>query len=85
MGVQKKERNAKSTSTGHSLTNVTKTKGVNFYRDAKKVRQLNILKGGKPVRNADGKIIKAAAFQNRNAPGTQARVEPNRRWFGLFN
>ncbi|KAI8908463.1 NUC091 domain-containing protein [Gorgonomyces haynaldii] len=83
MGKAKKEKNSqqKTASTTHSLSNVTKVKGVNFYRDAKKVRQLNVLKSGKPVRDKNGKIIKAADFQSRLAPGTQARVEPNRRWF----
>ena len=81
MGKLKKERNASKTSDGPSLSNVTKIKGVNFYRDANKVRKLNILKGGKPTRNSQGKIIKEAVYQKRLDPGTQARVEPNRRWF----
>ncbi|KND01322.1 uncharacterized protein SPPG_03136 [Spizellomyces punctatus DAOM BR117] len=85
MGKQKKEKARqaaeKSSSGGPSLSNVTHVKGVNFYRDAKKVRQVNMLKGGKATRNADGKIIKAAEFQTRLAPGTQARVQPDRRWF----
>jgi len=33
-------------------------------------------------RDATGRIIKPAPFQSRLAPGTVARVEPNRRWFG---
>ena len=33
-------------------------------------------------RNAAGHIIKPAPFQARLTPGTVARVEPNRRWFG---
>ncbi|KAI8926421.1 NUC091 domain-containing protein [Entophlyctis helioformis] len=84
MGTAKKERNsakAAPSTNSHSLSNVTKVKGVNFYRDVKKVRHLNMLKGGKPTRNSDGKIIKAAVFQSRLAPGTQARVLPDRRWF----
>lgn len=55
--------------------------GENFYRDAKKAKMVNMLKGGTPTRNADGKIIKAAAFQSKLASGTVARVEPNRKWF----
>eukprot|EP00842_Homolaphlyctis_polyrhiza_P000060 jgi/Hompol1/1054/HPOL_001164-RA len=75
MGKAKKERSGAgaSASTGASLSNVTKIKGVNFYRDAKQVKHINMLKGGKPTRNSDGKIIKAAVFQTRLAPGTQAR------------
>lgn len=40
-----------------------------------------MLKGGAPVRNSAGKIIKAAEFQSKLASGTVARVEPNRKWF----
>lgn len=51
----------------------------NFYRTAKKAKQLNILKEGKPQRNAEGTITKAASYQSRDVPS--ARVEPNRKWF----
>ncbi|TPX32394.1 hypothetical protein SeMB42_g07617 [Synchytrium endobioticum] len=61
-------------------TNI-KVKGTNHYRDAATVKRLNILKGGKPVRNSDGKIIKAAPYQNRLPSGSVARVQPDRRWF----
>ncbi|KAJ3160127.1 GTPase required for pre-60S ribosomal subunit nuclear export and maturation [Geranomyces michiganensis] len=85
MGKQKKERtrqaNERVPGSGPSLSNITHVKGVNFYRDAKKVRQVNMLKGGKAVRNADGKVIKEAVFQTRLASGTMARVQPDRRWF----
>lgn len=37
-------------------------------------------KEGKPQRNASGKVTKAASYQSREAPN--ARVEPNRKWFG---
>lgn len=37
-------------------------------------------KDGKPQRNAEGDITKAAAFQSREVPN--ARIEPNRKWFG---
>ena len=58
-----------------------KTKGENFYRSAKKVRNLNIArKGGEIQRNREGKITKAAPYQSRTAPAS-ARVEPNRKWF----
>lgn len=39
-----------------------------------------MLKDGKPQRNAEGKITKAASYQSRDAP--VARIEPNRKWFG---
>ncbi|KAI1463990.1 GTP-binding family protein [Daldinia caldariorum] len=81
MGTGKKERNrlARQGKSGTGMDNI-KVKGENFYRSAKKVKALNIRKDdGKPVRNADGKIIQAAKFQSRETPS--ARVEPNRKWF----
>jgi len=56
-----------------------KLKGENFYRSAKKIKTLNMFKDGGAVRNKDGKIIKAAAYQSREVP--KAVIEPNRRWF----
>lgn len=50
------------------------------YRNAKKLKTLNMLKDGKAQRNAEGKITKAASYQSREIP--KARVEPNRKWFG---
>ncbi|KAI0837037.1 nucleolar GTP-binding protein [Hypoxylon sp. FL0890] len=81
MGTGKKERNrlARQGKSGSGMDNI-KVKGENFYRDAKKVKALNIRKDdGKPVRNADGKVIQAAKYQSRDVPS--ARVEPNRKWF----
>ena len=36
-------------------------------------------KEGKAIRNAEGKVIQAAAYQSREIPN--ARIEPNRKWF----
>lgn len=41
-----------------------------------------MLNGGKAVRNADGKIIEAAAFQKTEKDVKPGRVQPDRRWFG---
>jgi len=82
MGNFKKERNRRgreSESKPDAMSHI-KVKGENFYRDAKKVKKVNMYKEGKPVRNAAGDIIKAAAYQSKEVP--KARVEPNRRWFG---
>ena len=57
-----------------------RVKGENFYRDAKKVKHLNMYKSGGAVRNAKGEVIKAAYLQDTKTP--TARVDPNRRWFG---
>ncbi|GLB18493.1 GTPase required for pre-60S ribosomal subunit nuclear export and maturation [Aspergillus tubingensis] len=81
MGTFKKEatRKERQGKTGDGMGNV-RVKGENFYRDAKKLRTLNMLKDGKPQRNAEGKITRAASYQSRDAP--VARIEPNRKWFG---
>lgn len=57
-----------------------RVKGENFYRDAKKVKHLNMYKTGGPTRNAKGEVTKAAYLQDTKVP--TARVDPNRRWFG---
>ncbi|BFZ53100.1 GTPase required for pre-60S ribosomal subunit nuclear export and maturation [Savitreella phatthalungensis] len=59
---------------------IKRVKGENFYRDAKKVRQVNLLRGGHATRDAQGNITQAAAFQSREAP--KARIQPDRQWFG---
>ncbi|KAL8724814.1 MAG: hypothetical protein Q9166_007739 [cf. Caloplaca sp. 2 TL-2023] len=81
MGTGKKEasRKERQNKVGYGMNNV-KTKGENFYRSAKKAKNLNMFKEGKAQRNADGKITRAASFQSRELP--KALVEPNRKWFG---
>ncbi|KAJ6136583.1 NGP1NT-domain-containing protein [Penicillium capsulatum] len=81
MGSGKKEatRKERQGKNGDGMGNV-RTKGENFYRDAKKVKHLNMFKDGKAQRNAEGKVTKAASYQSRDAP--TARIEPNRKWFG---
>lgn len=54
----------------------------NIYRaDEKKANMLKMLtETGNAKRNKDGKIVKEAAFQSKDAqPG---RVQADRRWFG---
>ncbi|KAK5100764.1 GTPase required for pre-60S ribosomal subunit nuclear export and maturation [Exophiala xenobiotica] len=81
MGTGKKEANRKvrQDKTGDGMQNV-KVKGENFYRNAKKLKTLNMLKGGKARHNAAGKVTQAASYQSRETP--KARIEPNRKWFG---
>ena len=57
-------------------------KGGHNMRTKATIDRLNMYKNFKPVRNRKGKLIKAAPFQSWNSSGTQARVEPNRKWFG---
>ncbi|KAK3330065.1 NUC091 domain-containing protein [Apodospora peruviana] len=77
MGTGKKEKSRVARQ--GKVTGDPKTKGENFYRDAKRVKALNIRKGGGAQRNAEGKIVQAAAYQSREVP--KAAIEPNRRWF----
>ncbi|VBB72059.1 Putative nucleolar GTP-binding protein [Podospora comata] len=77
MGTGKKEKSRMERQ--GKPTGDPKVKGENFYRSAKKIKTLNVLKEGKAIRNKDGKIVKAASFQSRERP--KAVIEPNRRWF----
>ena len=72
-----------SLSKTRSSVSLKKVKGENFYRNAKQVGRLNMLKGGKAVRDKDGKIIQAAAFQKGEDETKPGRVQPDRRWFGM--
>ncbi|KAJ5646524.1 Nucleolar GTP-binding protein 2 [Penicillium lividum] len=80
MGTGKKEaaRKVRQNIPKDGMANV-KTKGENFYRDAKKIKTLNMFKDGKAQRNAHGEITNAASYQSRDAP--VGRIEPNRKWF----
>ncbi|KAF9247574.1 hypothetical protein DTO013E5_4696 [Penicillium roqueforti] len=80
MGTGKKEaaRKVRQGKPDDGMANV-KTKGENFYRDAKKVKTLNMFKSGTPRRNAQGDITVAATYQSKELP--TARIEPNRKWF----
>ena len=60
-----------------------KVKGENFYRNAKQAARLKMVNGGKPVRDKDGKIIQAAAFQKGEDETKPGRVQPDRKWFGM--
>ncbi|KAF7591172.1 guanine nucleotide binding protein-like 2 (nucleolar) [Aspergillus hancockii] len=81
MGTGKKEasRKERQGKVGDGMGNV-RVKGENFYRDAKKVKRLNMYKDGKARRDAEGNITVAASYQSKEAP--VARIEPNRKWFG---
>ncbi|KAM9906433.1 hypothetical protein OXX79_001547 [Metschnikowia pulcherrima] len=79
MGMQKKEK-VRRTREGDKRDGNLRVKGENFYRDAKKVKHLQMYKSGRAVRNAKGEIVQAAALQSTDAP--IARVDPNRKWFG---
>lgn len=81
MAPSKKTSDAKTRSS--SSVSLKKVKGENFYRNAKQVGRLKMLSGGKAVRDKDGKIIQAAAFQKGEDETKPGRVQPDRRWFGM--
>lgn len=82
MGQFKKEKQrvSRDKAGGDDRAKNLRLKGENFYRDAKKIKYINMLKGGKATRNSQGRIIQAAAFQSTEVK--TARVAPNRKWFG---
>jgi len=68
----------------HSMNPERKTenlKGVAKVRTKATIRRLQMYKNFKPKRDSRGKIIHAAPFQGWLPCGSQARVEPNRKWF----
>ncbi|GAB6024599.1 Viral Genome polyprotein [Chamberlinius hualienensis] len=83
---QKEARKEKGFQTGNHSLNPDRpasgVKGVGKVRDKATINRLLMYKNFKPKRNRKGKIVKAAPFQSWLTPGTQARVEPNQRWFG---
>jgi len=72
-----------SLSKSRSSLSLKKVKGENFYHNAKQVARLKMLKGGKAVRDKDGNVIEAAAFQKGEDEAKPGRVQPDRRWFGM--
>ncbi|OBA27448.1 NGP1NT-domain-containing protein [Hanseniaspora valbyensis NRRL Y-1626] len=79
MGTAKKEKSRRIRE-GNTKDGNLRVKGENFYRDTKRVKFLNMYTKGKAQRNAKGEIIKAADFQSSEIPN--ARIAPDRRWFG---
>ena len=84
MAPSKKGSAASKPRSSTSDVYIKKTKGENFYRDAKKVNRLKMLNSGKAVHDRTGKIIQAAAFQKGEDETKPGRVQPDRRWFGKF-
>ena len=80
--IKKTKASPKPRSSGSKEPSLKKVKGENFYRNAKQVARLKMLNGGKAVRDKDGKIIQAAAFQKGEDETKPGRVQPDRRWFG---
>ena len=55
-------------------------------RSKSTIMRLNMYKGGKPIRNKEGKIIGGFLMSDHQAGGVDigavARIAPDRRWFG---
>lgn len=79
MGSFKKEK-ARRVREGTVKDGNLRMKGENFYRDAKKVKLLNMYRGSKAQHNKKGEVIQAAHLQSTDIPN--ARVQPDKRWFG---
>lgn len=81
MGAHKREKEKKTTSLSSQLKKPgnLKVKGENFFRDARKVKRLNMYKEGRAKHNAKGDVVKTATFQSTEIP--DARIQPDRRWF----
>jgi hypothetical protein len=82
-GMAPIKKKTQKPSTGSGKMTLKRVKGENFYRDAKAASRVKMLNGGKPVRDKDGKIIVAAAFQKGEDETKPGRVQPDRRWFGM--
>ncbi|THH01231.1 hypothetical protein EW026_g1460 [Hermanssonia centrifuga] len=82
MAPTKKSGTDSKTRSSSSQISLKKVKGENFYRNAKQIGRLKMLNGGKPIRDSDGRIIQAAAFQKGEDETEPGRVQPDRRWFG---
>lgn len=82
MAPTKKSPSASKIRSSASQPKLQKVKGENFYHNAKTVGRLKMLSGGKAIRDRDGRIIQAAAFQKGEDETKPGRVQPDRRWFG---
>ncbi|KAI0713191.1 NGP1NT-domain-containing protein [Cerioporus squamosus] len=72
----------RSSSSSASQPYIKKVKGENFYHNAKTVGRLKMMNGGKAIRDKNGNIVQAAAFQKGEDETQPGRVQPDRRWFG---
>merc|ERR1712226_412572 len=75
---------SKSASSSNPDRALSKAKIVGGHARTKATTKLLNLRdrGGNPIRNRHGKIVKKAEFQGELKSGTRARVQPDRRWFG---
>ncbi|XP_034553369.1 nucleolar GTP-binding protein 2 [Notolabrus celidotus] len=77
---QFKGRSSINTSSSSSNPDRAKGAGGNNMRDRSTIKRLNMYRQKQRCNNR-GKVIRPLQFQSTVAPGTQARVEPNIKWF----
>mmetsp|Transcript_34912 Transcript_34912/g.65109 ORF Transcript_34912/g.65109 Transcript_34912/m.65109 type:complete len:587 (-) Transcript_34912:3382-5142(-) len=83
MGPKKfKQMNTKS----NSSDKVDRKAGKSGQRTKATIQRLNMYKGGKAIRNKEGKVIGGSLMMSNKAGGedigNNARIAPDRRWFG---
>lgn len=81
----KTTRNEKANQTfrkGNHSMNPDRPREGPHQRSKSTINRIKMYKNFKPVRDRSGKIVQAAPFQGWLNAGTQARVEPHRKWFG---
>lgn len=79
----KGEGSVLSASAGPRLkTGNLREKGTNFYHQGAKLKLLQMRRGGKAVRNSQGRIVQDAKFLKSTPDAPVVRVQPDRRWFG---
>uniref|UniRef100_A0A3B5BBR6 Nucleolar GTP-binding protein 2 n=1 Tax=Stegastes partitus TaxID=144197 RepID=A0A3B5BBR6_9TELE len=80
--VKPKFKGKSSINPSSSSSNPDRAKGAggNNMRDRATIKRLNMYRQ-KQRCNSRGKVIKPLQYQSTVAPGTQARVEPNIKWF----
>jgi nuclear GTP-binding protein len=81
MGKPVKEKHVKKSA---SSSNPERVASGPHQRTKTTIKRLQMYKsGGKVIRNRQGKVLRAAPFQSSSKSGEVARVEPNRKWFGM--
>lgn len=70
----------------HSSDNVDRKASKSGQRSKATIQRLNMYKGGKAIRNKEGKVIGGSLMMSNKAGGSEigsvARIAPDRRWFG---
>jgi len=88
MGKLKKHRGEKPKpiqglcKSGHSMNPERNIPKSSHMRSNTTIKRLQMYRSGKPTRDKEGNITRPAIYQSFLKSGTQARIAPNRKWFG---